>query len=655
LTISTRKKKTRQLAFLQSSIESKVNAMLISRCRVYLLLVLALMTGTLGLIAQSPITLHVDATQAPRKIIHSRMTIPVSPGPLTLYYPKWIPGEHAPDGPITNMAGLKFSANGKAIPWRRDLVDMFAFHLDIPQGASFLDVKFDYVEPEATSGFTAGASATDKLVVISWNQNLLYPAGHPVQDLVFKPSLELPEGWKFGTALPVANQSNGGIEFKPVSLDRLVDSPVSASQYYRVFDVTPPGEPIHHEIDIAADSEAALGMSPELKQDYTNLVAQTGRLFGARHYRDYHFLLTLSDHAAHFGLEHHESDDSRVDELSLIDPTLRLYMATLLPHEFVHSWNGKFRRPKDLSPPYYEQPMKTDMLWVYEGLTEYLGDLLAERSGLWTPDEYRENLALVAARYGPGRPGRSWRPLLDTAAFAQFLYSAPDEWANWRRGVDFYDEDVLLWLEVNSIISRQTHGKRSLDDFCRLFYGGPNNGPQLKTYTFEDLVDALNKIAPYDWAGYFHKRLDSTSPEAPLGGIEGSGWKVIYTSVEPALLQNSEAVHNTIDESYSIGLLLKEDGTVQDSIVTKPAYQAGISPGMKVVTVNGRQFTPQALRLALRAGTSSNEPLRLLVLNDGYYKTCTVDYHGGERFPHLVREAGRHNLLGDVLKPLATR
>jgi len=628
--------------------------MIISRYRTYMVCLFVFVLGTLALRAQSPITLDVDATQAPRRIIHTHMAIPVSPGPLTLYYPKWIPGEHAPDGPIVNVTGLKFSGNGKTIPWRRDLVDMFTFHLDVPQGVSVLDVKFDYVEPTATSGFTAGASATDKLVVISWNQNLLYPAGHRAQDIIFKPSLKLPEGWKFGSALPVARREGNEIEFKQASLNRLVDSPVSASQFYRVVDVTPPGEPIHHEIDLAADSEPALKMSPELKQDYTNLVAETGKLFGVRHYRDYHFLLTLSNYVAHFGLEHHESDDSRVREFSLIDPRLRLNMAGLLPHEFVHSWNGKFRRPKDLSPPYYEAPQKTDMLWVYEGLTEYLGDLLTERSGLWTPDDYRQNLALIAAKYGPGRPGRAWRPLLDTTAAAQILYGAPIQWANWRRGVDFYDEGVLIWLEVNSIINRQTHGKKSLDDFCRLFYGGPNNGPQLKTYTFQDLVAALSKIAPYDWADFLHKRLDSTSPEAPLGGIEGSGWKVVYTSVEPALLQSSEAVHDNIDESYSIGLLLRDDGTVEDSIVTLPAYKAGISPGMKVVAVNGREFTPQVLRLALQAGTTSKAPLRLRVLNDGYYKTCTVDYHGGERFPHLVREAGRPDLLDEMLKPLAT-
>ena len=629
--------------------------MTVSRYRVYMVFVFSFVIGIMGLKAQPlpPITLQVDATQAPQMIIHTHMVIPVSPGPLTLYYPKWIPGEHAPDGPIANLTGLEFTGNGKTIPWRRDLVDMFTFHLNIPQGVSELHVKLDYVEPEFTSGFSAGASATDKLVVISWNQNLLYPAGHLAEDLIYKVTLKLPEGWKFGTALPVAHQEGNEIEFKPASLNRLVDSPVSAGEYYRAINVTPPGEPIHHEIDLAADSETALNMTPEMKQDYTNLVAETGKLFGARHYRDYHFLLTLSNYVAHFGLEHHESDDSRVSEFSLTNPELRLNMAMLLPHEFVHSWNGKFRRPKDLSPPYYEAPMKTDMLWVYEGLTEYLGDLLTERSGLWTPDQYRQNLALIAARFGPGRPGRTWRPLLDTAVSAQFLYFTPGAWANWRRGVDFYDEGVLLWLEVDSIINHQTNGKKSLDDFCRLFYGGPNKGPQLKTYTFQDLVDALNKIAPYDWAEFLHKRLDSTSPEAPLGGIEGMGWKVIYTSVEPALLQNSEEVHNNIDEAYSIGLTLNDDGTVEDSIVTKPAFKAGISPGMKVVEVNGRPFTPQVLRQALKAGVTSSAPLRLRFLNDGYYKTCTIDYHGGEVFPQLIREANRPDLLDEMLKPLA--
>jgi predicted metalloprotease with PDZ domain len=601
------------------------------------------------------ITLNVDATKAPENIIHTQMVMPVSPGPLTLYYPKWIPGEHAPDGPVVDLTGLELTAQGEKIPWRRDLVDMFTFHVNIPEGVKSLNISFDYLEPSVISGFTAGASTTDKLAVISWNQNLLYPAGRLAQDVMYKATLKLPEGWKFGTALPVAGRNGDVIEFKPVSLNRLVDSPVISGEYFRAVDVTPPGEPIHHEIDLAADSEAALDMSPSLQQDYTNLVAETGKLFGTRHYRDYHFLLSLSNHVAHFGLEHHESDDSRVAEFSLIDPQARELMAFLLPHEFVHSWNGKFRRPADLSPPYYEAPQKTDMLWVYEGLTEYLGDVLAARSGLWTPDQFRQVLALTAAGMGPGRPGRTWRPLQDTADAAQILYFAPEEWTNWRRSVDFYDEGVLLWLEVNTIIHKQTDGRKSLDDFCRVFYGGPNEGPQLKTYTFQDVVDALNQIAPYPWADFFHKRLDSTSPEAPLGGIEGSGWKVVYTDVEPPILKADEQIHSVVNAIYSIGLLLKNDGTVQDSIVTMPAYKAGIASEMKLVAVNGRAFTPEVLRAALKASVNASQPLRLLVVNDDYYKTCDIDYHGGERYPHLVQESGRPDFLDQVLKPLAAR
>ncbi|MGH9396500.1 MAG: M61 family metallopeptidase [Terriglobia bacterium] len=598
------------------------------------------------------IQLTVDATQAPMRIVHTRMVMPVTPGALTLYYPKWIPGEHAPDGPIANLTGLKFSANGQAIPWRRDLLDMFAFHLTIPAGVSSLDVKLDYLEPKAQSGFSAGASATDKLVLLSWNQNLLYPAGRRAQEIIYKPTLRLPDGWHYGTALPVAAHSGNEIEFKPVSLNRLVDSPVIAGQYLRVVNLTPPGERIHHEMDVASDNEAALEITPKEVQDYTNLVAQTWALFGTRHYRDYHFLLTLSNHVAHFGLEHHESDDSRTGSAFFSDPNLGLLEGDLLPHEFVHSWNGKFRRPADLSPPYYDEPMKGDLLWVYEGLTNYLGNLLATRTGLWTPEQYHEYLAADAAMEGPGRPGRTWRPLQDTADAAQVLYFAPREWTNWRRTVDYYYEGDLLWLEVNTTIRSLTHGEKSLKNFCHLFYGGPNDGPQLKTYTFDDVVSALNQVAPYDWASFFRKRLESTSPEPPLGGIEAAGWKLVYTNQESKYEKAHEAVDHLVEVPYSIGLILHSDGDIQDSIVGSPAYKSGISAGMRLVAVNGQAFTAHVLRDALEAGKNNSQPLQLLVENDDYYKTYSLDYHGGERYPHLVRIEDKPNLLDAISKPL---
>jgi len=574
--------------------------------------------------------------------------MPVKPGPLTLYYPKWIPGEHGPNGPVASLSGLKFSANGKTIPWQRDLLDLFTFHVEVPEGADHLDIGFDYIEPTASGAYTAGASATAKLAVISWNQNVLYPAGTPADQLTYEAKLILPDGWKFGTALPIANQSGNQATFKPVSLERLVDSPVISGEYYRAIDITPPGEPIHHEIDLAADSEAALAMPPEIKTGLINLVAESGKLFGARHYRDYHFLLTLSDHVAHFGLEHHESNDSRLPERVMLEPTGAFSVGGLLAHEFVHSWNGKFRRPADLTTPDYEVPMKTDLLWVYEGLTDYFGPMLAARSGLWTPEQYHDVLASISAALGPGRPGRTWRPLLDTAVGQ--LRSGRG-WLNWQRGSDYYDEGDLIWLEVATIINRESHGKKTIDDFAHLFHGGANDGPEIKTYTFEEVVSALNNIAPYDWAGYFRQKLSSTSPDAPVGGIENGGWKVVYNE-KPSKVPGRRG---GAGDAYSIGLQVGEDGSVMDSIVGGLAFKAGITSGMKVVAVNGRVYTHDLLNDAIKASKDSKNPIVLLVIADDYYKTCTIDYHDGERYPHLQRDDSKPDYLDDLIKPAASK
>jgi predicted metalloprotease with PDZ domain len=619
--------------------------------------ILLLELFTLGLVssfAQSPVTINltVDASQVAEKIVRTHMVVPVKPGPLTLYYPKWIPGEHTPSGPVGNVAGLKFSASGKTIPWRRDLLDVFTFHLDVPSGVASLEVDFDYLEP-SSGAFSAGGSTTDKLVIISWNQNVFYPAGIPAEKITFNPTLRLPAGWKFGTPLPIENAAGDEVTFKPVSLTSLVDSPVIAGEYYRAVDITPPGEPIHHEIDLVADSAAALEMTPEMQKGMTDMVAETGKLFGARHYRDYHFLLTLSDHVAHFGLEHHESDDSRVGERGLLTPEGRRGVAGLLGHEFVHSWNGKFRRPAGLCTPDYEAPMKDDLLWVYEGLTSYWGPLLAARSGLWNPEQYREDLATTAADMGPGRPGRTWRPLQDTADGIPGESFGGRGWGNWLRGADYYPEGDLIWLEVDTIIHNQTNGQKTLEDFARAFYGGPNQGPELKPYTFEELVHALQAVAPYDWASFFHERLTSTSPEAPVDGIEGGGWKVDYTDKPPESRGGGGRFGGGLNAVYSLGLRLGSDGTVQESLVGGPAYLAGIMPGMRVVAVNDRAYTSDLLHDAMKAGTKNDEPIRFLVLSDDYYKTCSVSYHGGERFPHLVRVEGKPDLLDDIAKPLA--
>ncbi len=606
-----------------------------------------------GALAQEPpgaIRLAVDATSAPQKILHAVEEIPVRPGPLTLFYPEWIPGEHAPDGPNTDTAGLEFYANGTRLAWRRDLVDMFAYHLDIPAGADTLKVTLDFMLSAPASGFSAGASATAQLDVLSWNQVLLYPKGFPARELMFEASLRIPADWKYGTALPVESETGGEIVFKPAPLNTLVDSPVLAGRYFRVIQLTP-GQTPSHEIDMASDSAEALEMPEETQAEYKRLVAETGALFGVRHYRDYHFLLTLSDNVAHFGLEHHESSDDRVDEKTMVDESLRIENADLLPHEFTHSWNGKFRRPADLATPDYNTPMKTDLLWVYEGLTQYLSQVLAARSGLWTPEQMRERLATVAATLDY-TTGREWRSLQDTADAAQLLYFAAPEWASWRRSTDFYDEGTLVWLDVDTTLRKISGGKKSLNDFCRLFYGGPAGEPTLQTFTFEDIVAALNQVAPYDWAKFLRERLDYVGPHAPLGGIENGGYKLVYNDTPNEMLLISESNDRYLDLTESIGLVLEEDGTIRDVIHGMLAYNSGIGPGMRIQAVDGRGWSMETMRRTVADSAKNPKPIKLLIANGDFMETYTLDYHDGIRYPHLERQNGATDYLDEIIQSL---
>jgi predicted metalloprotease with PDZ domain len=594
------------------------------------------------------IVISVDASDAPRKIFHAQLTIPAVAGTLILYYPKWIPGEHGPTGPIEDLAGLKFSASGQILKWRRDLQDGWAIHVEVPAGVSVVTASLDFISPTGHEGiFTAAASASDKMTVLSWNTVLLYPAGYTTDELIYQASMRLPQGWKFGTPLPIASQSGGEISFKPASLTTLVDSPVIAGQYLRV---VPLSENPHQEMDIAADTAGDLDAPQSVLDHYKSLTDQAFKLFGAQHFRDYHFLYSLSDHVAHFGLEHHESNDSRSPERSLVDEDPRLLASGLLSHEYMHSWNGKYRRPADLSTSDYEKPMQDDLLWVYEGLTSYLGDTLAARSGIRTPDQFLENLASLAARLDHV-PGRTWRNLQDTADGVPSMQGAPHEWESWRRTVDYYDEDVLNWLWVDTIIREQTHGQKSMDDFCRLFHGGQSGPPEVKTYTFDDVVDTLNQVAAYDWRGFWTERLTNHGPGAPFTGIERSGWKLVYDETPSELIKVRKRERKEISAEYSVGLLLDEDGNIFDTIEGMPAAKAGIGPGMKVAAVNGKRFSAEALNDVLKATKNGSDPIELLVENAEYFKTYKLDYHGGERYPHLVRDESKPDVLTEIIKP----
>lgn len=621
-----------------------------------LVLVPELTTGELAHASEAhaarAITLTVDATEAPRKLFHAREVIPVSPGPLTLYYPKWIPGHHRPAGPISNLSGLTFTAGGKTVPWRRDPVDMYAFHLDIPQGTSAVEADLEYLAPTFAGSLTSVSSTTSHLAVFSWNWLLLYPSTARADDLVFNASLRLPPGWKFGTQLTTERQSGDEVHFRSASLTTLVDSPVLAGEYFRTIPLSTATPPV--EIDIAADSPTALEASPQFTDALRKLVDEAKALFGAEHYERYTFLLALSDHVAQFGLEHHQSSDNRVAERALIDEARGRLALGVLPHEYVHSWNGKYRRPAGLATPDPHTPMHGELLWVYEGLTQYYGNVLAVRSGLWTPEQYADSLALAAAKLDH-TPGRRWRPLIDTAVAAQLLYHAPPEWSAERRGTDFYNEGWLIWLEADILIRQLTSGRRSLDDFCWPFFGGQPGPPTVKPYTFDDVVTTLNEVAPYDWRAFLNQRLHTTDARAPLGGIDHGGWRLSYDAVQGQRVTDLETARKQVEMGYSLGLQLDTEGLISDVIPGMPAAAAKLGPGMTVVAVDGTAFSPDTLRAAVSAAKTSTKPIQLLVNNEGALLTYAIDYHGGERYPHLVRDSAKPDLLSQTITPRTPR
>jgi predicted metalloprotease with PDZ domain len=589
------------------------------------------------------IRMDVDATEAPRNLLHTTVHIPVKPGPFSFFYPKWIPGEHSPTGPINDLVGLRLTANGKAVSWTRDPVEMFAFRCDVPAGVNELEVAFDNVSQP-------GTTMSARLARIKWNRLLVYPRGLNSDAVRVDASIKLPAGWQFATALAVQRERREQVDFKEVSLTELVDSPMITGANFRR--LTLASTPVLHEMNIAADSPAALDVKPATLQGWQNLVKEANALFGAHHYRGYRFLLTLSDVGGSEGLEHHESSEDGVGEKALSDPGQLIDLGDLLGHEYTHSWNGKYRRPADLTTPDFEPPMQGDLLWVYEGLTEYLGKVLPARSGLWTPENFRESIAAVAAEMDH-QSGRNWRPLVDTATAVQFTYSSPRAWMNYRRRVDYYFEGLLLWLEADVIIRRQSQGKLSLDDFCQRFHGGPNTGPVVRTYTVDDIVRALNDVTPYDWRAFLDERVNRINQRAPLGGITNGGWKLVYTGTPNEEVKFNEEQRKFMNLSYSIGLIVSNDGTVLDVNPELPAAKAGLAPGMKILGVNGRVWSADAIREAIGATRSDAASIDLRVENGSFQENYKVTYRGGERYPHLERDVAKSDVLGEIIKPRA--
>lgn len=590
------------------------------------------------------IRLDVDATDIGRRIFRVREEIPVSPGPLTLLYPQWLPGNHAPRGPIDKVAGLVIRAGGQSLAWKRDPVQVNAFHLDVPDGVSSLLVEFDFLSPQDPG--QGRVVMTPELLNLQWNAVALYPAGHNVGGITVAPSVRLPAGWQFATALERRNgAADGTVAFKPVSFEVLVDSPMFAGLHYKRIDLG--GSPPVH-LNIFADEAKSLDAKPEQLDAHKRLVQQAGKLFGAHHYDRYEFLFALTSRLGGIGLEHHRSSENTRTPGYFSEWDRNAFGRDLLAHEYTHSWNGKFRRPADLATPNFNVPMQGSLLWVYEGQTQYWGNVLAARSGLVTPEQARDNLAMVVSAYADERPGFAWRTLQDTTNDPVIAGRRALAFRNFQMSEEYYRGGQLLWLAVDAKLRELTREKRSLDDFARAFFGVDDGEWSVKPYVFEDVVAALNGIAPHEWAKFLRERVDAGSP--PLDGLVASGWKLVYKDTPSDFQKHAEAGRKTIGLSTSIGLTLGTDGSISDVLWDGPAFKAGVAPNGSLLAVNGREFSAERLKDAI-AATKDGKPLELLVKNGDEYRTLRIDYAGGLRYPHLERIPGTPDRLGAILAP----
>jgi predicted metalloprotease with PDZ domain len=596
------------------------------------------------------IELRVDATDTDRKIFRVHETVPVAgPGPMILLYPKWLPGNHSPSGAIDKLAGLIVTANGQRVEWRRDPVDVFAFHVDVPAGARALDLEFEFLSPTDTR--QGRVVMTPAMLNLEWNQVALYPAGYFVRDIQVEPSVVLPEGWRYATALEPAGApgADGAVTFKPVAFDVLIDSPMDAGRYFRQFDLDP-GAAVPVRLDVVADRPELLDAKPEQIELHRNLVRQAYKLYGSHHYNHYDFLFSLSDEMSGNGLEHHRSSEDGTAATYFTEWDKLATTRDLLPHEYTHSWNGKFRRPADLWTPNYDVPMRDSLLWVYEGQTQYWGNVLSARSGLVSHQDLLDEWAGVAATYDH-RVGRAWKALEDTTNDPITAHRAMQSWRSWERSEDYYSEGALIWLDADTLIREQSHGRKSLDDFARGFFGVDDGAWGEKTYTFQDVVAALNAVQPYDWATFLKTRLDGHGPGAPLDGIKRGGYRLVYTETESPYAKAAATRSKSTNFIYSLGFNVDREGKLSEVQWDGPAFKAGLIVGTQIVAVNGRAYDGDVLKTAVKEAKGTGPAIELIVRNADHFKTVRLDWHDGLKYPHLEREGTGPGSLDEILTP----
>ena len=591
------------------------------------------------------IQLTVDASDVTRGIFKVREHVPVpAAGDFVLLYPKWLPGHHSPSGQINKIAGFRATANGRELTWVRDTLDVYAFHVNVPQGVTAIDVNFQYVSP--TSGNQGRVVMTPDMASIQWIANSLYPAGYFVRNIPVQASVVVPSGWKVATALRPKAQTATRIDYPTTSYEILMDSPLIAGAHYRRIDLSP-----DVALDVIADNEQELAAKPEQIAVHKRLVEQAVKLFGAQHYDHYDFLFTISDYLGGSGLEHHRSSEDGVERGYFTDWENKLRDRNLLPHEYTHSWNGKYRRGADLWTPDYRVPMQGSLLWVYEGMTQFWGYILGARSGMLSKQDTLDAIASTAATYGYGTPGRTWRPLVDTTNDPTIAQRAPQPWRSWQRSEDYYSEGELIWIDVDRIIRQQSSGKRSIDDFARLFFGMRDRDFGELTYTVEDVAGTLNEVQPYDWRGYLQRRVYDLAARPPLEGITQGGYRLVFTDEPTKWIKSGEKSGKNNDLTYSGGFVVGNDGKISSVLWDSAAFNAGITVGTELVAVNGRKFDADALKNAIKTAAGNGPAPELLIHDGDVYRTVKLDWHGGLRYPRLEKAGAAPGTLDALLAP----
>ncbi|MFH0794410.1 MAG: M61 family peptidase [bacterium] len=617
----------------------------------------ALFQSSSDVFAASSVTLglDVDGRELSRRLLHARIEIPAQAGEFVLWYPKWIPGTHAPMGPVENIGGLTIETpDGARLDWRRDDEELNRIRCKVPDGAHSVVVHLDYICNQPSANSTGADTFGNALVgVINWNTCILYPEGIRSDEIAVRLRLRVPGKWRFASALDEEETKDGWVSFKETSLEDLIDSPLIAGEFMRTYELKAENFPPTF-LHLVSEAPSAIELSDEVQKKYQRLIAEAGVLYGYAPFPEYHFLVVCSGEMPTLGLEHHASSLNGVEERALVEEDkLKDWAANLLPHEFSHAWCGKYRRPAGMATPDFHAPEHTELLWVYEGLTQYLGEVLTVRSGFLTTEEYHQRLA-SKVEWLMHQEGRQWRSLEDTAVANYILRGGSPNWGNLRRGQDYYHEGLLVWLEADAIIRDASDGRRSLDDFCKKFFGKNPAGSKVWTYNQDDVIATLNELAEYDWAQFFRERVESPQKALSLDFIGRCGYRLQYATKPSEYMKKRMEDRKYVAAASSLGLDVGEDGKVGSVVPGMVADKAGVAPGMQIEGVNGRKYSTQRMKDAI-ADSVTKRSIEFLIVEGDKFRTINLDYADGPKYLELERDESKKNILDDILKPVVTK